>query len=370
MACCMAAAYLMRLIFGIRWEPAYLTGRRAERRPAVALPSSSYAASLARAEARPEAAVAVAPLVTVPPASELTEDLAPTPTSVPVPERPSPGRPRVRGVIGVVVAALAEIAVAALLVRLLWNAGADSMHGHSMMSTASGLRQAAATGSTWLVFTAILGAVAAAALVLRTSPPRSAGALGLAAVATSPLVGWTSSSHFALMAQLETLVIGVPLLLVPMDRMVEARRPGRPVVQWLAGAGVLLAVATVVVWHLRGLHDHVATPGAVAVRTATLALAGLTLWAGLSARVSSRVRLPLLFGFAEVGGLLGLMMLLSGGPLRMAGSLDGRLAGVLMMVVDLAVLVPLLLHLRGRTGERASGMRRAIRRPLALGPTA
>jgi cytochrome c oxidase assembly factor CtaG len=199
-----------------------------------------------------------------------------------------------------------------------------------------------------------------ASLRLSAGARLRAGGVALAGLITScvlspAVVHAATTSHVVFMAQIEALTVLAPVLLV------LSLRPG-----WLGGfwsdayselapyaAAVFAAV--LVLWHLPALHDQVMTSSVLqGLRVVSLGLAGLLLWLGAlgdSAQGSGKRRTLSLLAAQEASGLVGLVLLLSphllfgghsGGSFGLSPLEDQRWAGLLMLVVDVAVTLPLI----------------------------
>jgi hypothetical protein len=165
------------------------------------------------------------------------------------------------------------------------------------------------------------------------------------------------SSHLLLMVQVELLTVVVPLLVVtvlPRRRPALPVDPSRPA---LAVAGLLALgyPAVIIGWHVPAVHGLFggAHGGTLAlVRAASLLLAGLAFWAfarGAGPALPATARTALTVLALEIAALPGLVLLLAVTPLYGAGPgaaglsalTDQRLAGALMMLVDLPLAVAL-----------------------------
>jgi hypothetical protein len=265
---------------------------------------------------------------------------------------------------------IGELATAWLLVTTLFALGAHA----DVMAAEMGRATAGAASSTSDVV-ALLTVAAALALAVglfragldrpaghsRFTPRSSAYGSFLAyAVAVLPQVrGAAACSHLVLMAQTMLLIVAAPALLMStLARTSTAPvRPGsvRPgssqrVLAPLAAVGY---VAVLYLWHVPTVHETAMTrPGLDSLRIATSAIAGLLVWGlllGHQRPAAARSRLVALIVIAIPSGVLGLGLIVATHPLfQMSGALplgmspvtDQRLAGVLMMIVDVLVLVP------------------------------
>jgi cytochrome c oxidase assembly factor CtaG len=162
-----------------------------------------------------------------------------------------------------------------------------------------------------------------------------------------------STSHLALMAQLTSLGLVVPMLLA------RLRPAGEPALR--VGARRQLFAATVAAsavmwfWHLPSVHEPVdAHPSLAIVRALSVLVTGFAFWRcvlGTGRRSApAAARLIAVVLWAQAGALLGLALLLTTDPMPgahvglrgLSAVNDQRAAGLLMLIVDLVVTVPLL----------------------------
>jgi putative membrane protein len=174
------------------------------------------------------------------------------------------------------------------------------------------------------------------------------------------------------MAQLTVLGIGVPLLFA---WLLPARDRGpRPWARRELVAATVAAPAVMWFWHLPGRHDNLVAHGWLKVLPAvSVFVTGVVFWRlvlGAGRRVAPPgARQIALVVAGQASALLGLALLLTTSPLHggtdglwgLSAVADQRLAGVLMLVVDLGVMVPLLAALND--ARRASTPRIQLRMP-------
>lgn len=181
-----------------------------------------------------------------------------------------------------------------------------------------------------------------------------------------------SSSHLALMAQLTLLGVLVPVLLA---RRFPAQQSGpAPWARRQLFAATLAAPAVLWFWHLPAMHDELGSGRHLHLLPAvTVFLTGYLFWRaalGTGRRVAPpAARQIALVAAGQASALLGLALLLTTDPLHggthglwgLSALSDQRLAGALMLVVDLGVTVPLLAALN--TQRRAGAPRITLRMP-------
>jgi putative membrane protein len=176
------------------------------------------------------------------------------------------------------------------------------------------------------------------------------------------------TSHLALMAQLTLLGVLAPLLLA---WQLPASSPGaRPWARRQLMAATIAAPALMWFWHLPAMHDELGSGRRLEpLPMVTVFLTGLLFWRGVLG-TGRRVAPPAARQIAlvvagQATALLGLALLLTTDPLH--GGTDGlwglsavndqRLAGLLMLVVDLGVTVPLLASLNAQRKAGAPQVR-------------
>jgi cytochrome c oxidase assembly factor CtaG len=218
----------------------------------------------------------------------------------------------------------------------------------------------AAFGLTLLLLLGLLAGAAAlfARAAARPVPAPIVAGFGLLcfAVAFLPVVRTAADeSHVAFMAQLMLVLLAAPVLIVvarssmPNVSVVPATvvRVGAP----LAAVGY---VGVLYLWHLPRLHESAMTgTGGQPIELVSLALVGLVLWGlvlGDRRAELAGTRLAAVLVAAVPSGLLGLALILSPRPL-LVGAMnlpwgisplgDQRLSGIVMMIADLAFVVPL-----------------------------
>lgn len=250
--------------------------------------------------------------------------------------------------------AVVELAAAWLLVRLLADLsvlpGVDEMASMREDSNATAIAALAL----------VLAALALGVAVLRIGPAGGGrvaaySSFGCFAVALLPLVRTAASqSHLVLMGQLMLLMAVAPALFAS-----TLARPAR------AGSGLALVAAggyliALYGWHLPSAHRAaMSDPGWDWVLVASIAAAGLLFWS------VARSNLPALLVVGAGSGLLGLaltasqqpLFAMARSPLGLGALTDQRLAGLLMMAVDVLVLVPM--------AARAADAETAIAAPAA-----
>jgi hypothetical protein len=191
----------------------------------------------------------------------------------------------------------------------------------------------------------------------------------------------TPSSHLLLMIQVELLTVVAPIALWLLVRpMVSRRRPaaecaecpdegivaelsgGRPRALTVAVLAALAYPAVIIGWHLPAVHalTHPGTadaPAVAVVRAVSLLAAGLVLWVvvlGPQPTLPGRTRALVAATALELTALPGLALLLAITPLYgattgafgLSALADQRIAGALMMLVDLPIALVLARRLR------------------------
>jgi hypothetical protein len=248
--------------------------------------------------------------------------------------------------------AVLELVAAWLLVRTLIDLDSTSRQPMTMTMAAGasgrGLSPAAAAVALGLV----LGALALGSVVIRADSGRRAvyAGFGCFVVASVPVVRTAATqSHLIFMGQTMLVLVVAPALLIT-----AVSASTRPAAGLDTGLGLLAAGGYLVVlylWHLPITHDAaMANPGWDWIRLASCAAVGAAFWA--SAR--NRLGAQLVMGVGS--GLLGLALVvgpqplfaMDGNALGLSGLTDQRLAGLLMLIVDLTVLLPLA----GRTADQ------------------
>jgi len=252
-----------------------------------------------------------------------------------------------------------EIGMGIALLRMLGNAGqAGQMHhGHGRM-------EQAAPAPHWHVVAAVaavtvVGGLACAVVRDRRIHVASAGLTLTAFMAGLSQSGLMQSSHLVVMAVLESLTVVTPLCLVGLGW-----NGGQADDVWVIGrAAIAIAAAAAVVTVILSAHAHSTDRatwlGAHWWSGATALAAGTAFWAGvLRFRLPQLLRFVLIGFVLEAGSLLALAMLLStvsmdsAGLLGMSPLADQRLAGLLMMLVDGALVASWLRASRGRLPRR------------------
>jgi len=264
-----------------------------------------------------------------------------------------------------------EVAVAWLLVELMVEldrragSGPLSMAGMTVTSNASVAIAATVLGLVLVAGRFGIGVRLTGDAVAWWASPRACVylAVGGYAVALLPIVrSAADESHLVLMAQLMLLLVVAPAALMVAFIGRAPAVSGAPAVfgAWTGRGGRFVKAAAVCVaalyllvlfgWHLPSAHRAaMADPGVDWVRLATSVAAGLALWSFLLSGARVGARLAALLAVGAGSGLLGIAFLVSPRPLfQMAASAplglspltDQRLAGLVMMAIDLAVLLP------------------------------
>ncbi|SBS79115.1 conserved membrane hypothetical protein [uncultured Mycobacterium sp.] len=266
-------------------------------------------------------------------------------------------------------AASVEIAIAVVVAVAVLDRGA-SPSGHHMHSGPRPI--------SWTPGIGVLAAVTAAVLiwwlVSRSRILAAGGAAGLVGVAAcEPVRTLALQSHLVGMAALETLSVGVPLLLLAAVRRPARRYRGEPSMPWtgLVGIAVALNAAGLIAVHIPALHSHASDLESVPLWLVALCAAiGMAYWAAIllpTRYVSSRVRRRALIVGQEVAAILGLAALLFPGPdagiptiFGLPTTLDQRLGGALMLVACAAVTLPLARQLAGDDKPQHVGTERNV----------
>ncbi|GAA0616849.1 hypothetical protein GCM10009547_18700 [Sporichthya brevicatena] len=164
-----------------------------------------------------------------------------------------------------------------------------------------------------------------------------------------------SGSHLVLMTQLVALGVLVPLVLA---LLLPASDPQpRPGARRQLFAAAVAAPTVMWLWHLPDVHGAVEEATGEIVRAISVLVTGYVFWRcvlGTGHRVAPPAARQIALVLAgQANALLGLALLLTTDPMH--GGTDGfgglsvvadqRLAGLLMLVVDLGVMIPLLARL-------------------------
>ncbi len=188
---------------------------------------------------------------------------------------------------------------------------------------------------------------------------------------------WHSAiaSHLAMMAQLMALMVLAPALLALTTRAPLNRNPSRRGSGHLIAASGIAYVAVLYFWHVPAVHQSMMANRAIqAALVASVAVTGLLFFRTVLGQCAAGAgpaasRTVLLVGGAS--GILGLALLLSPYPLMSSDMspwglgpvADQRLAGVLMMLVDLLVFIPLARRLAWLGSPRPGSPRPDSPRP-------
>jgi Cytochrome c oxidase caa3 assembly factor (Caa3_CtaG) len=259
----------------------------------------------------------------------------------------------------------AEVAVAWLLVELLLvldqHTGSGPLSMAGMAATSNGSVPIAVIVLGLVLGVGLFGfGVRLTGTVVRWwTSPRACVYYSVAgyAIALLPVVrSAAAGSHLVLMAQLMLLLVIAPaaLMVAFTERTMAGTGTrssrGRRRIDVMAVGVVTLYLLVLFGWHLPSAHQAtMADPGVDWLRLATSVAAGLALWAFLFSGARVGARLLALLAAGAGSGLLGIAFLVSPRPLfQMAataplglGALtDQRLAGLVMMAIDLAVLLP------------------------------
>lgn len=288
--------------------------------------------------------------------------------------------------------AAVEIAVAWLLVRVFLDLDDGGLRNIARGGTAMIMAGPAAAGSRSAAAVSLMLAatvLAAAAIVLPArlagdaaanwwANPRACAYCGLIgyAVALLPIVRTAAAgSHLMLMAQIMLLLTVSPaLVLAAVTGRPAGSRSVRSGVGWLAPAVAAVYLAVLFAWHLPGAHRAAMVDAGIDwLRIASLAAAGLVLWGFVfGATRTAAVRLGVLLAVGAGSGLLAIAFLVSdrallpmatAAPFGLTALTDQRLAAVVMMAVDVAVLLPVAAALlsRAAAGEALSAPSPAVR---------
>jgi Cytochrome c oxidase caa3 assembly factor (Caa3_CtaG) len=261
--------------------------------------------------------------------------------------RPSPG---------LLIAAVAEIAVAFVVATILFSSrNASSSMSRSDMAD---MRQSPAQIH-WQATTLALAAVTVVTLIwwlaTRSRIPAVVAAVGLVAVGVSGEVrALALQSHLAAMATLEALLVAAPLLFIAALRPRQSSTAVSRSLLWAAAVvfAVTLNSALLIALHLPAIHDRGMDLATVPLWLAPLViLVGLAYWAAIlltSAHVEPRFRRGAMIVGQEVAAVLGLAVLIRPfpgmhhiNPFGLSPAVDQRLGGILMFVACAAVAIPL-----------------------------
>jgi putative membrane protein len=241
-----------------------------------------------------------------------------------------------------------ELIAAGLLVRALLALTSPDGPAMGLMASTS--------NESLLALGLLLGAIAAAVAVLRleaSARPHAYVAFAAYAIAFLPVVRTAAAaSHLVLMAQTMVLMVLAPVLLI--TAFAERRRGNHLGLALLAAGGYL---SVLYLWHVPGPHDAaMSNLGWDWIRVATCAAIGVLFWS------AARTNLPALLLAGGGSGLLGLALVVGPQPLfAMTPALPGlttladqRLAGLLMMIVDVVVVLPMASRLIQPTVARGN----------------
>jgi len=264
---------------------------------------------------------------------------------------------------------VAEIGAAFLvLVVLTTPAAHHSGHGGTEMTTMPGmtgmtLEPAGPTAGSVRTLLLLAGLLALSGVILAGGVRRNrwngpATAAGLAvlvylACVLPPIRDLAPRSHALAMLQAMLLLVAAPALLATTFARTRSGEPlpDRTIRLATPAAGIAFTVV-MYAWHLPAPDAAAQSAAVQAVRLATLALAGLALWAPLlndQRPELAGVRLASVLAAAVPSGILGIAMILAGtqiAPWPMSDATgpgpdtDQLLGGVVMMLADLMFLLP------------------------------
>jgi hypothetical protein len=281
-------------------------------------------------------------------------------SSVATPQRLTPG---------LWIAAAAEIAVAIAV-------GATMLRYGTASGSTAGMSGAHAHHHSpqihWSASSLTLAALTASALIWwaasRTRIPAALAAAGLmGVVACEPIRVLALQSHLIAMAELEVLLVAVPLLLIAaLPRTGTASAPGRAGA-WTAGVVIAVAIYGVflITLHLPGFHSRAGATTMVPLWLAASAVAiGMTYWAAIlltAGHAAPSARRAALIVGQEVGVIIGLAALFVPSPvmghtppLGVSSTMDQRLGGALMVLTCAAVTLPLARRLAKQEATQQS----------------
>lgn len=254
--------------------------------------------------------------------------------------------------------ALTEIGVGLLIVVVVVDMIRPAA-GSSMVMVAGG-QSDTGFGLTLLLLVGLLmgAAVLFARVVGRPVAAPVVAAVGLVCltVVFVPAVRTAAQeSHVAFMVQLMLVLVAAPVLVVMAGSSIR-RVPVLPAAVVRVGAPLAAVgyVGVLYLWHLPRLHESTMTGGGgQPIELVSLAVAGLLLWGlvlGDRRPDLAGTRLGAIVVAAIGSGLLGLVLIFSPRPLFVATMslpwaisplADQRLSGIVMMIADLAFVVPL-----------------------------
>jgi hypothetical protein len=242
----------------------------------------------------------------------------------------------------------------ALTVALVGARGADSGMTDMHIGHPYAMNSVSAVNSVALVASLIVTAAVTGSACLFARPGVVASAVAIALSLVISVVAQTvsaRSSHVVSMMLLEVCLVIVPVIVVGF-----ASPSGLADDVWVVvRAALAILFSGVMIAVLLGVHGSSSS--------AVLSAAGVALWwavpAGVAAgvafwsatlrfRLPRRLRAGLVLAVMETGSVVGLAMLVGGRPLPGVGIFglssvaDQRLAGILMMAVDVGVLVMLV----------------------------
>jgi cytochrome c oxidase assembly factor CtaG len=259
--------------------------------------------------------------------------------------------------VALVIAGGVELALAFWLARWWTSAARTQPHHHSMVHPPEAIGITSADGllgGLAVLATALIAALGHRRVISRVAARDLAAACLTLALTLSPATcAIVSASHLAAMVQLELAAVVVPILLVRGFSSRARLRPGEQA-SVLSAAVLLVAVVGfpcgIVALHLPGAHDMISNSASMrAFLLAGIALCATAMWSVTLSPVvpyTTVVRLATLVWAVEIVSLIGLALILAGQPIysHMDAPLDPltdqRLAGGLMMLVELAVAVP------------------------------
>lgn len=266
-------------------------------------------------------------------------------------------------IVPAAVLGLVEICAAWLVVNLGSTAAATTspssgMHDHAMHDHGTAMPGMAADSMTGgrsalvLVATAILvfgiAMLGRRAAGRRSAPLAVLGSVAAVAISLIALTPTVAGTHLLLMAVIEVCLVLAPLAIVGTRRRDEASDDVWTVARAaIAGLTAAAAAFLLITLHLHVTHDWYRGPDGLAWWLApTLMTVGLGFWSSmLRFRLPQAVRSVLFVVVLETGAVIGLVLLVANHAvmdmspgLGLGVLVDQRLAGALMMAIDLVLL--------------------------------